>query len=265
MRVHILGPGVVGQATGSLLTRFGNQVDYTDKGARHAAIRADIHLVCVPEAAAPEVVRNLCSKGSYQGAEWVPGVPDNEVVAIRSSVSPGTTQLLHEELKRPVFHVPEFLREATAEADVIEAEQVLIGGPVMRSGPEQEWYGRHLEILASLFTGCLKRVVVTWSTETELLKLANNAYLASQISFWNQMAAICKSVDVNSHHMARAMVANDQRVSRYGALRHGARYGGSCLPKDVEQLRIAAAEAGVPTPLLDAVVAVNDGMKEAKS
>ena len=98
------------------------------------------------------------------------------------------------------------------------------------------------------------------SVESELLKLLNNAHLASLISWWNEVAPLCRALGVSSHYLARLMVSNDPRISPYGALRHGAPYGGHCLPKDMEQLRCVAEQQGVPTLLLDAVRQVNDQM-----
>ena len=239
MRIHIVGSGTVGRATGRGCERFGHEVVYTDKGHDHQAVQADLTLICTPEAAVPKVVRELT---------WHKGP-----VAIRSSVPPGTTAELASERHMGLCHNPEFLREATAEADFLEAKVAIVGFPSPIAQPT-------VAKLQELYEGMGKQVVLCNSAESELLKLLNNAYLATLISWWNDVALLCHAVGVNSHHLARLMVENDSRISLYGALRHGAPWGGHCLPKDMEQLRCLAEQQGVATPLLDAVRQVNAQM-----
>lgn len=265
MKIHIIGPGVVGRATGGLFSRYGHEVAYTDRGDDHAAVRAPLHMVCTPEAVARQVVRSLgmaphyevLTEGMTSRSNWTPGIQPDEAIVIRSSVPPGTTQELYQELQRPIFHIPEFLREATAEADAVDARSVLIGQPIL---PDQRHYqaaAPQMGMLTSLYASISKEVSVLWSTETELLKLANNAHLASLVSWWNEVMEIASAYGVNSHHMARIMTMNDPRLSTYGAHRHGSPYGGHCLPKDLNQLIAAAEERGIKTPLLQAVRAIN--------
>lgn len=234
MRIHILGAGVVGRATGRGFERFGHEVLYSDKGDDHAAVSADLHFICTPEGVAAEVVRGMA-------------LADGHIV-IRSSVPPGTCDALTHALHRAIYHNPEFLREATAEADFLEAPVAILGRPQNHLLPDS---------LFNLYEEMGKRCIVCFTRESELLKLLNNAHLASLISWWNEVAQLCRAVGVSSHHLACLMVQNDARISPYGALRHGAPYGGRCLPKDMGQLRGLAATLGVPTPLLNAVEKIN--------
>jgi UDPglucose 6-dehydrogenase len=243
MRIHIIGAGVVGVAVGRGCARFGHEVVYTDKGHDHQAVQADLTLICTPEAAVPKVVREL---GGGKGA-----------VAIRSSVPPGTTAQLESEIHLGLCHNPEFLREATAEADFLEAPLAIVGVPGYPNGSPLGDMWVTQDKLKELYLSMGKQVRVCNSTESELLKLLNNAHLASLISWWNEAAQMCRHLGVNSHHLARLMVENDPRISPYGALRHGAPYGGHCLPKDTEQLRALAEREGVNTLILDAVRKVN--------
>ena len=236
MRIHIVGSGTVGRATGRGCERFGHEVVYTDKGHDHQAVQADLTLICTPEAVVPQVVRELT---------WHKGP-----VAIRSSVPPGTTAELASERHMGLCHNPEFLREATAEADFLEAKVAIVGFPSPIAQPT-------VAKLQELYERMGKCVVLCSSAESELLKLLNNAHLASLISWWNEAAGLCRALGVSSHHLARLMVQNDSRISPYGALRHGAPYGGHCLPKDMEQLRGLTDRLGASTRLLDAVRQIN--------
>lgn len=239
MRIHILGAGVVGRATGRGFERFGHEVLYSDKGDDHNAVRSDITFICTPEGVVPEVVRGL--RGQGKGP-----------VAIRSSVPPGTTMRLEQETggRLALCHNPEFLREATAEADFLETPTAIVGYTSPDSCGTRD-------VLEGLYDAMGKTVLVCDATESELLKLLNNAHLASLISWWNEAAALCRALGVNSHHLARLMVENDGRISSYGALRHGAPYGGMCLPKDMEQVLHVAESLGVVMPVLTAVRQVN--------
>ena len=258
MKIHVVGAGVVGLATSKAFARFGHQVVYSDIDP-HAIDRvapaefgvwakdgiipeADVHFVCVPEDAASNVVRML---------KFVKGA-----IVIRSSVPPGTTAKLAEELKRPLWHNPEFLREATAEQDVLWAKHTLIGWSTFDITPENRlWQFREA------YEDMGVEVIECTSTESELVKLFTNTYLATLISLWNENKLLCDALGVNSHKVAR-MVALDERVSKYGAYMHGAPYGGKCLPKDVAQvLKLAQQQLGNPpdiaTPLLYSVQLVN--------
>ena len=125
MRIHVIGPGVVGMATGRGCERFGHQVVYSDKGHDHQAVQADLTLICTPEAVVPKVVREL---GGGKGP-----------VVIRSSVPPGTTAQLESETHLGLCHNPEFLREATAEADFLARRQRVL----MRSRHAEDPYRLH--------------------------------------------------------------------------------------------------------------------------
>lgn len=209
MRIHIIGPGVVGLATGEGLRRFGHTVCYTDQGERHN-IPADLHFVCVPERAVLPVVKEL---GDARGS-----------IIIRSTVEPGTTDTLRLMLERDIWHNPEFLQEATAEQDFLFRNYTIIGGPMPI--PRD---------LLNLYRQMAVKTVLCSALESEYAKLVLNAYFATQIAFWNEIGAHLEKQDVNSHRLAR-LVTLDKRVSRHGAAMHGKPFGGKCLPKDLAQL-----------------------------
>lgn len=246
MKINIIGAGVVGLATGKGFARFGHKVVYSDIDpkaqtrvgdaefrvlAKSSIIpEADVHFVCVPEDAAPDVVRWL---NAARGA-----------IVIRSSVPPGTTAKLSEELGRVLWHNPEFLREATSEQDILWAKHTIIGAAAEEKakpyGLEEAYREMNIEVLYCS------------STESELVKLFTNNYLAMLISYWNQAKTFCDALGVNSHKVAK-LVALDPRVSSYGAYMHGAPYGGTCLPKDILQMIKLADKLGVFSGFLFAV------------
>ncbi|KKL12485.1 hypothetical protein LCGC14_2535310, partial [marine sediment metagenome] len=159
------------------------------------------------------------------------------------------------ELDRALWHNPEFLREAVAEHDFLNSAYTLVG----YAGPgDEDDFLQNCDALDALYGTMNVHPLYCAATESELAKLATNAYLATQISFWNQMQWLAEELGVNSHQVAR-LVALDSRVSPYGAFMHGKPYSGPCLPKDVAQLLALSLSdpEPVPTPLLEAVQRIN--------
>lgn len=245
MRLHIIGKGAVGTATGEGFRRFGNEITYTDKGDDHNAVEADIHFVCVPEHVVPEVVRGL-----VRPIPWTRETMG--LIVVRSTVPPGTCAALADELRRPILHNPEWLRESTAHQDFLNTDRVLLGW----NFEEYKASTDPLLTLEELYEPFGAPIFRAFSTVTEMVKLLTNNHLAMLISFWNEAKTLCDAARINSHAVAR-LVALDKRVSLYGAVQHGAPYGGKCLPKDSSQLRTWAAEHAIPIPLLYAVHEIN--------
>ncbi len=237
MKIHVIGPGVVGRATGEGFRRFGHEVIYTDVGGMFPSDKQDLNIICVPEKEVPGVVHKL--------SVWLSNhVQPNEAI-IRSSVVPRTTERLSSQHDMNLWHNPEFLKELTAEQDFLTQPYAIIGGIPTNSGLALELLYKSMD----------KEVIWCSPTESELAKLITNVYLATQISFWNEMKKFADAAKVNSHTVAR-LVSLDSRVSHYGAYMHGSPYGGRCLPKDVQQL----LSLELDTPLLNAVKSINNSL-----
>ncbi|MFC7203566.1 UDP-glucose 6-dehydrogenase AglM [Haloferax namakaokahaiae] len=188
---------------------------------------------------------------------------DEHVVITKSTVVPSTT----EEVIAPRiadasgmtvgdgFHVamnPEFLREGTAVSDFLDPDKIVLGAETDTA----------FDVLDGIFAPLVERandptVVKTGIREAEMIKYANNAFLASKISLANELANICKEYDVDSGEVLDA-IGLDSRIEA-AFLGAGLGWGGSCFPKDVAALAAAARDKGYEPKLLNAVVAVNDG------
>ena len=245
MDIGVIGYGTVGMTTADVARRLGHAVKVKDvelsrMNAAHAegygyleqGANVDIAFLCVPES-------NLRAA--------LASAPDSPVTVIRSTVPPGTTDHLSEELGRRLAHMPEFLREATALSDALNPDFILIG-----------CHDQHLgQCLADLFSPLLAPVFIVPPTTSEIVKLALNAYLHTLVSFWNEIHMIAEHAGVQSHLVGK-LCSFDPRVPTYGATMHGKPVGGRCLPKDIAQL-IAFAEAmGHEPQLLKAVEALNN-------
>lgn len=253
MEISVIGSGVIGQATGKGLERFGHSVVFCDQNkevlkklsAEDYAIsdlpcsRA-VTFICVPEASVETVVKRL-----------IHNQPTKEtLVVIRSTVLPWSTVRLATKYNIHISHNPEFLREAVAEYEFMNPARVVIG----------ECCKKHGDILEQLYRPFYIPIVRTNSTTSEMIKLASNAYLATNISFWNEMDELCKKIDVNSHIVGKAC-ALDPRISEYGSSLHGRSFGQKCLPKDVKALKTFMQQQGVDPNLLRAIEEINDRLK----
>lgn len=186
---------------------------------------------------------------------------NSHLVVVKSTVLPGTT---NEELTPVIaeasgkshgedLHVamnPEFLREGSAVSDFRHPDKVVIG----TSTELARTYLR--AIFEPLVTNSETAIVETGICEAEMIKYANNAFLATKVSLINELGNICKEYGVDSYEVAEAL-GFDDRISAH-FLRSGVGWGGSCFPKDIEALIAAAREKGYEPSLLDAAVEVNE-------
>ncbi|MFC6938691.1 UDP-glucose 6-dehydrogenase AglM [Salinirubellus sp. GCM10025818] len=186
---------------------------------------------------------------------------DPHVVVVKSTVVPGSTETELEPAMRRAgagenVHVavnPEFQREGSAVEDYLNPDKLVVG--------TDSEYAR--ETLAAVFEPLIERadsdppLVETGLREAEMIKYANNTFLAAKISLINELGNICKEYDVDAYEVAEAIGLDDRIGEQF--LQSGVGWGGSCFPKDTAALIAAAERAGYDPALLKAVVAVNDG------
>jgi len=179
--------------------------------------------------------------------------PDGEhVLVMKSTVPAGTGHSIRRE--RPglsYVSCPEFLKEGSAVEDFLHPDRVVIG-----SDPGDEAAG---DAVAQLYEPLGGEVVRTDVASAEMIKLASNAFLATKISFVNEIANVCEEVGADVAEVARGM-GLDQRIGP-AFLRAGIGYGGSCFPKDVSALKMLAGNSGYHFQLLGAVIEVNELQK----
>lgn len=145
---------------------------------------------------------------------------------------------------------PEFLREGSAVADFLSPDRIVIG----TDDSEAE------AVMRDLYAPLEAPFVVTDVRTSEMIKYAANAFLATKVSFINEIANICELFDVDVRAVCHGM-GYDQRIGTK-FLNPGIGYGGSCLPKDVRALKQLAAERNYRASLLEAVELVNQGQVE---
>ncbi len=249
MRVQIVGLGVVGTAQAYLAWRLGHEVLGYDPGKAQSEYarmtgnpeaEVDLNFVCVPEKSVEDAVRMLGEAG-VKGA-----------YVIKSTVPPGTTCGLREKYGPHISHNPEFLTEKTALENVVHPRFVVISPCCDVHRTSLEEFYRPLKC----------PVVFTEPATSETLKLAINAYLATMITFWNEIDEFARRQGLSTAEIA-GIATVDPRISKYGTEFFGAPFGGKCLPKDLDQLIRAFGDAGLNPMLLMAVRDFNDRLKNA--
>ncbi|MGH2922840.1 MAG: UDP-glucose dehydrogenase family protein [Solirubrobacterales bacterium] len=146
---------------------------------------------------------------------------------------------------------PEFLREGTAVHDFMNPDRVVIGAE-----PEHQWAA---DAVADVYEPLGAPLVRTDVPSAEMIKLASNAFLATKISFINEIANVSEEVGADVTAVAEGMGLDDRIGPKF--LRAGAGYSGSCLPKDVSGLKQLAGNSGYHFQLLTAVIEVNELQK----
>lgn len=185
-----------------------------------------------------------------------------KVLVTKSTVPIGTGKWLSEfvaaNLKTPtefgVASNPEFLREGAAIDDFMRPDRVVIGSNEERAIEVMKELYRPLYLIET-------PIVITSLEAAELIKYAANAFLATKITFINEVANLCDAIGCDVHDVAKGM-GMDNRIGRK-FLHPGPGFGGSCFPKDTRALTTVADQFGVETRIVDAVIEANQKQREA--
>jgi UDPglucose 6-dehydrogenase len=176
----------------------------------------------------------------------------DHVLVMKSTVPAGTGESIRRDLPGvPYVSCPEFLKEGSAVEDFMHPDRVVIG-----ADPGDE---AAAEAVAAAYEPLRGEIVRTDVASAEMIKLASNAFLATKISFVNEIANVCEEVGADVGEVARGM-GLDERIGP-SFLRAGIGYGGSCFPKDVSALKMLAGNTGYHFQLLNAVIEVNELQK----
>jgi UDPglucose 6-dehydrogenase len=180
---------------------------------------------------------------------------DHHALVMKSTVPVGTgasiRRMFAKQGKSGFAYVscPEFLKEGSALADFLAPDRVVVGD-------DGDWAG---DAVVALYAPLDAPLVRTDVASAEMVKLASNAFLATKISFINEIANVCEETGADVTEVARGM-GLDQRIGSH-FLRPGVGFGGSCFPKDVSALKQLAGNSGYHFQLLTAVIEVNELQK----
>ncbi|HTG63254.1 MAG TPA: UDP-glucose/GDP-mannose dehydrogenase family protein [Sphingomicrobium sp.] len=298
MRIAMIGTGYVGLVSGTCLADFGHHVTCVDKDAGkieglhagrmpiwepglEALVKANVDrgrlefttelAEAVKDAEAVFIAVGTPSRRGdghadlsyvFAAAEELAGLLTRPVVVVTKSTVPvGTGDKIAALLKEKgapdgvsVASNPEFLREGAAIADFKHPDRILVGAEDDRAREALA------EIYRPLF---LNRAPLLFTSRrtAELTKYAANAFLATKISFINEMADLCEAVGADVQDLARGIGLDNRIGPKF--LHAGPGYGGSCFPKDTLALLRTAEEAGIEQRIVSTVVGVNDDRKAA--
>ena len=251
-------------------TRSGNLIFNEDTA--YGIRESDIVFICVgtpplfsgrPDLSAIDEVAMLIGKS----------INGYKVISNKSTVPIGTAKRIKKIIKEnqndagngyefDIVSNPEFLKEGEAVKDAFFPERIVIGSESKKA----------IELISELYEPIIKQdfdyalnnthkkdtipVLITDSTSSELIKYASNAFLASKISFINEVANLCERVGANILDVTHGMGLDSRIGSRF--MKAGIGWGGSCFPKDARALSYTAEEYGSPASILNAVIQVNN-------
>jgi UDPglucose 6-dehydrogenase len=176
----------------------------------------------------------------------------DHVLVMKSTVPAGTGESIRRDLPGLSYvSCPEFLKEGTAVKDFMNPDRVVIGSD---TGDEDA-----AALVAALYQPLGGQILHTDVASAEMIKLASNAFLATKISFINEIANVCEEVGADVGQVAQGMGLDERIGSSF--LRAGIGYGGSCFPKDVSALKMLAGNTGYHFQLLTSVIEVNELQK----
>jgi UDPglucose 6-dehydrogenase len=184
-----------------------------------------------------------------------------KVIVIKSTVPVGTARrlkkLIQDHQTQPIpFDIvsnPEFQREGSAIEDFMRPDRVTIGAESEQAIAIMKDIYSALYLIETPF-------VITGLETAEMIKYAANAFLATKVSFINEIANLCERMGADVHHVARAMGLDGRIGKKF--LHPGPGYGGSCFPKDTRALSRMAQEKGYSFKILDSVIRVNEEQKK---
>jgi UDPglucose 6-dehydrogenase len=217
-------------------------------GAANACADADYHYLCVPTPSGPDGAADLTYLEAA-AAEIGPVLRPGSVIVNKSTVPVGTTTVVDDIIRRDDISVvsnPEFLREGTAVHDFLHPDRVVIGGSDHDAAVR----------VSGLYSKLAAPIVICDAVSAELIKYASNAFLATKLTFVNEMANLCEKVGADIDDVMLGM-GYDARIGR-SFLKPGPGWGGSCFPKDTAAMVRIAADAGAELDFIERVIALND-------
>ena len=250
-------PPIYEAGLAELLQKHANKNLHVSQGYESVS-SSEIVFIAVGTPSQPDGSANLSyiEAASISVGKSLKNNPSYCVVVVKSTVPPGTT----DKIVKPAVIIasgktekeigfamnPEFLREGRAVEDFLHPDRIVIGSSDSRSGNR----------IGQVYQGLTAPIIRTGITSAEMIKYASNAFLATKISFSNEIGNICKNLGIDVYEVMKG-VGLDTRIGPL-FLNAGAGFGGSCFPKDVSALISLAKENGENPILLRSVLEVND-------
>ena len=266
MTIGIIGQGYVGTAIKSGFEKYYELETYDKFSTSKSTVNlhdlvllSDVIFVCVPT---PMNVDGSCHIGIVE--EVVSEVNEisissesNPIVVLKSTVPPGTTDRLNKKCKGiNIIFNPEFLTEANFIEDFKNQTRIILGGTRKGTNVLRQVYSKVFPTA---------HIIKTGSITAEMVKYMTNAYLATKVSFSNEIKQICDKLDIDYDKVVEYAIL-DERLGKTHLGVPGpdgdCGFGGHCLPKDINALISVAREFGIEPEVLEAVVETNDKVRK---
>lgn len=294
MKISIIGTGYIGSVTGACFAEMGHQIIFVGRDTKkldliklgkspifepgldqlllknqekittttdiaEAVSMSELTFICVGTPPQKDGSSDLSQIDavSHSIGKALRSDTKYHIIVTKSTVLPGTIEnliipILEKESGKKAFidfgiaSNPEFLKEGTAIEDFFKTDRVVIGAKDQKSR----------DILENLYKPLNVPIFTTTLRTSEMIKFASNAFLATKISFANEIGNLCKELGIDSYSVFEG-VGLDTRINPK-FFRSGIGFGGSCFPKDVCALIAHAKTKGVTTKVLDSVMEIND-------
>jgi UDPglucose 6-dehydrogenase len=294
MKIAVLGTGYVGLSTGVCLSEIGHHVICIDIDEHKInRLRQGISPIYEPglegllvkNTAAGKLLFTTSHQEALDGAEIIiiaVGTPQRDdgaadlsyleqaakdisshlkqdsIIIIKSTVPVGTNDTIRKIIREQcngkipfeMVSNPEFLRQGSAIKDTLRADRIIIGSESEKAAKKVQEMYQPLNV----------PILTTSIRSAEMIKYASNAFLATKISFINEVANLCEAVGADVEDVAKGM-GKDKRIGE-AFLQPGIGYGGSCFPKDVKALLHTAGLNNVDFSLLKETIAINDNQQK---
>jgi UDPglucose 6-dehydrogenase len=294
MKISIIGTGYVGSVTGICFAEMGHQIYFVDidqtklnainsgkspvfepdlddllvknrtkitttTDISEAVNQTDLTMICVgtPQKTDGSSDLRFINDAAHKIGKALVDTKKYHTVIVKSTVLPGTTSkvvqpvLEQESGKKATLDFgiganPEFLKEGSAVKDFFHTDRIVIGANDPKT--KKTLYDLYDSLNSPIFTTDIKTA--------EMIKYVSNAFLATKISFSNEIGNLCKVNDIDSYEVFRG-VGMDNRINPH-FFRSGLGFGGSCFPKDVHALISFSGSLGIDAKILKAVLSIND-------
>ncbi len=223
----------------NLVTSSGTGLYFTDNFSELKDSKAIF--ICVPT---PNSKEGIDLTYVLAASSKVSSVSKDSILMIKSTVTPGTAKVIMKRTGMPVLSNPEFTREGSAVYDTEHPDRIVIGGDPA-------------DICESIWKFTGSKIIKTTNENAELIKYASNAFLATKISFINQIADLCETIPGADVNVVAKGMGMDRRIGSE-FLKAGLGYGGSCFPKDTKALLSFSLDRNVDLSIIESVISYND-------
>lgn len=293
-KITVLGTGYVGLVTGVCLASFGHEVICADIDSNKIGLLKK-NIIPIYEPGLSELLKNTVATKKISFTDKLDEAIQNsdiifiavgtpmdtdgktdltairsvfeiisenlnrsKLICMKSTVPIGTCKMLNTLIKSKngklteIAFNPEFLKEGSAIADFLEPDRLVLGGS-----------DRSIEILKKIYLPLIKKNVPVLSTDTvtaEAIKYASNAFLATKISYINEIARLCEVIGADCNIVSQGMGLDKRIGDKF--LKAGPGYGGSCFPKDSQELLYSSRFHNKPLKILEAVINTNNSQSQ---